>query len=106
MFSRALALLVRIQERLAPSSGSALNRARMEEARSNTAKQAAETVSLSTPDGTLGQDPAPHHHPSSHPAEKASRRKRKPAQQDSQAKKRMPAKPPASTTKRSSKRGK
>ena len=97
MFSRALALLARIQERLALDRGSALSRARAESVASgDTAKQAASTESPLTQAGTLKTAPA-NLHPSSHPAEAASRRRRKPAPLDTPAPKRTRAKASAST---------
>jgi hypothetical protein len=97
MFSRALALLAKIQDRLALDRGSALSRARAESvANGDTAKPVASTEFHSTQDGTSKTAPA-NLHPSSHPAEAASRRRRKPVQLDSPAPKRTRAKASAPT---------
>lgn len=96
MFGRALALLVKIQERLALDRGSALSRALAEKAGASlsTEKPAASTESPSIPDGSSKTQPAGQH-PSSLYAEAASRRKRKPAQ--TAGKKSRPVKASAQT---------
>lgn len=78
MFTRALALLERIQERLALDRGSALSRALAERAASSdTVKPVASTAFHSIPDGS-SKTPVVDQPSSSPPAKPAPKRKRKP----------------------------
>lgn len=106
MFGRALALLERIQQRLALDRGSALSRALKEkqEATSSTEKPAALTESPSIPDGSSKTQPVSRH-PSSLPVERASRRKRKPVQAAGKRRKPVKASAPTPTESPSGKTG-
>ena len=106
MFTRALALLDRIQERLALDRGSALSRALAERAASSdTVKPVASTASPSIPDGSSKTLPADQ--PSSSlPAKPAPKRKRKPAKAAGTKSKRGKASAQTPTALPSGKRGK
>lgn len=105
MFSRALALLDKIQERLALDRGSALSRALAEkEATSATAKQDASTAFPLTQDGSQKIPPA--NQPlNNQPAKQVSKRKRKPAQLAGKKSKSGKASAQTPTVVRSGKRG-
>ena len=106
MFGRALALLDRIQQRLALDRGSALSRALKEkqEGTLSTEKAVALTESLSIPDGSPATQPVGRH-PSSLPVERASRRKRKPVQVAGKKRKPVKAFAPTHTESPSGKTG-
>lgn len=106
MFTRALALLERIQERLALDRGSALSRALAERAASSdTVKPVALTESPSIPDGSSKTLPADQLS-SSPPAKPAPKRKRKPAKAAATKPKRGKASAQTLTVPPSGKRGK